>query len=109
MPPPWKPQNGFHRGLEISLENARFPHSHRRPSSSWDRRPNGRTGQRQHDQARSRRGGRAGTPGGKVLNIPGPFLLKTDSAAVSREPFLSPFSHSGEEGKVKSVVSLTLI
>jgi len=28
MPVPWKSHNDFHRTLEISLSNARFPHSH---------------------------------------------------------------------------------
>src|SRR5262249_58756817 len=39
MSPLWKPQNGFHSGLEISLENARFPQCHRRPSWSYDEEP----------------------------------------------------------------------
>ena len=29
MPSLWKPQNGSHRDLEISHQNARFPHSHK--------------------------------------------------------------------------------
>jgi len=33
MPGPWKSQNDFHRPLEISLKNARFPHSHSGSSS----------------------------------------------------------------------------
>ena len=37
----WKSQNDFHKSLEISLENARFPHSHSRSSfvSDEKRRP----------------------------------------------------------------------
>jgi hypothetical protein len=30
MPRPWTSQSEAHRRLEISLENARFPHSHSR-------------------------------------------------------------------------------
>ena len=30
MTAPWTAQNAAHRALEISRENARFPHSHRR-------------------------------------------------------------------------------
>src|SRR5262245_3189293 len=33
----WKSQNDFHRSLEISLENARFPHSHK-PIPFFERR-----------------------------------------------------------------------
>src|SRR5262249_53835823 len=83
MPPPWKRQNGFHRGLNLAGEREipTFP-----PPTLIIIGPKNerRTEQRPHDQARSRRGRRAGTPGGKVLKVRGPFLLKTDSAAAAR-------------------------
>src|SRR5687767_13507275 len=39
----WKSQNDFHSCLEISLENARFPHSHSRSSLCQMRREDRRT------------------------------------------------------------------
>jgi hypothetical protein len=56
MPDPWKPQNGFHRSLEISLENARFPHFHRRSASDPTHEERRRAGQRRRIRARSARG-----------------------------------------------------
>jgi hypothetical protein len=60
-------------------QNARFPHSHRRSfcvyskerTEGWTAATNSGTLSAQSDE---------GTPGGKVLKTPGPYLLKTHSA-----------------------------
>src|SRR5438445_7829510 len=83
MPPRWKPQNGFHSGLEIS-HRTRDSHistaDHRH-----DRIEERRTGQSRRNHARSARRQTRGTLGGKVLKTRGPLLLKTDKTARDEE------------------------
>ena len=100
MPPLWKPQNGFHSGLEIS-HRTRDSHistaDHRH-----DRIEERRTGQSRRNQARSARRQTRGTLGGKVLKTRGPLLLKTD---MVQTPFQAPNANAHAERFVRSIKS----
>src|SRR5215212_5423109 len=78
MAPPWKPQNGYHSGLEIS-HRPRDSHistaDHRQvngqdTTEDWTATTDSGTLSARSDE---------GTPGGKVLKNRGPYLLQTDS------------------------------
>jgi hypothetical protein len=81
MPPPWKPPNGFHSGLEIS-RRTRDSHistaDHRQvqeqiTTEDWTAATDSGTLSARSDE---------GTLGGKVLKTLGPYLLQTDTAAT---------------------------
>ena len=84
MPPLWKPQNGFHSGLEIS-HRTRDSHistaDHRHQTE--EQRKEGWTATTDSGTLSARSD--EGTLGGKVLKTRGPYLLKTDTEVFKQD------------------------